>query len=85
MLINENIKNAIVIYLGYFPVFSVYLNERVSKGRYIHAHAHMMNRNAIREVYKFKSIIRISYFFLHRYYLAFLRVLYEINRMFQKL
>ena len=61
MLINENKRNAIVIYLGYFPVFSVYLNERVSKGRYGHAHAHMMNRNAIREVNKFKITKNCEY------------------------
>ena len=61
MLINENKKNAMVIYLGYFPVFSVYVNERVSKGRYGHAHAHLMNKNAIKEVNKFKVTKNCAY------------------------
>ena len=54
MLINENKKNAMVIFLGYFPVFSVYINDRISKGMYTNTHAYMMNMNAIREVNKIK-------------------------------
>ena len=52
MLINENKKNAMVIFLGYMPLFSVYVNDRVSKGIFTNAHAWMMNMNAIREVNK---------------------------------
>ena len=54
MLINENKKNAMVIYLGYFPLFSTYVNDRISKGRYLYTHAYLMNRNAIVEMSKLK-------------------------------